>query len=146
MRATAPGNDGVIGFSFDFPEITPPVLQTGEFYFNASSRAAVEPGSVTAAQKVRAVIESQALSMRLNASKSGITDITRIVVTGGASENQCIIQVIADVFGAQIVSIAQKDSASIGAAFRAAWALHRQTDATVAFHDVIGKSIQYKVS
>ncbi len=87
----------MFGFHIDFPEITPPITATGEHYYDAASGQPLPADSgdsaPSAAQRVRSVLESQFLSMRLHAGKSGLTEVRRLVVTGGASENPAILQV-----------------------------------------------------
>lgn len=69
----------------------------------------------------RAVVEAQALNLRLHSRWVG-TPTTRLLLTGGASENPAIAQVFADVFGAPVLRLAVSDSAALGAAMRAAHA------------------------
>ena len=47
-----------------------------------------------------------------------VTELNRIIATGGASNNTAILQVLADVFGVPVYTIEQSDSAS---ANDAAW-------------------------
>jgi xylulokinase len=89
LESTPAGNDGCLGFYFDQPEIVPPA-NAGFHRFDSGGKrvAAFEP-----AQEVRAVVESQFLSMRAHANSLGINDFRRIIVTGGASCNAAILQV-----------------------------------------------------
>ena len=52
MAATPPGNGGVLGFHLGFPEITPPITTTGEFYFDAEAGTPRDADTVSDAQKV----------------------------------------------------------------------------------------------
>ena len=54
--------------------------------------------------EVRALIEGQMIAKRLHAERMGfhLSSDTRILVTGGASVNTAILQVIADVFNANV--------------------------------------------
>lgn len=72
----------------------------------------------------RAAVEAQALNLRLHSRWVG-TPTTRLLLTGGASENPAIAQVFADVFGAPVLRLAVSDSAALGAALRAAHAACR---------------------
>ena len=81
------------------------------------------------------------LNLRLHAGKSGVNEVSRLIITGGASENPAILQIIADVFGVEILSISQKDSASVGAALRAAHALSKEDS----FGAMIDGKISYEV-
>jgi len=115
LSKTRPGNGGRLGFYFKEPEITPPVLKPGIHLFDPDGRPARE---FSAAENVRAVLESQFLSMRLHCGNIGLKPET-IVATGGASVNPAILRVIADVFGRKVYTIDRQNSAALGAAMRA---------------------------
>jgi xylulokinase len=115
LDQTPPGNEGRIGFYRKEPEITPPILTTGANRFDADDQA-VE--SFPDAAEIRAVVEGQFLSMRLHGKNIGI-EASKILATGGASANPAILQVIADVFGVDVYTADQPNSASLGAAYRA---------------------------
>jgi len=115
MASTPKGNEGRIGFYRKEPEITPPILSTGENRFDAHD-AAVD--SFPPEAEIRAVVEGQFLSMRLHGGNIGI-EAQQILATGGASANKAILQVIADVFGVEVYTAARPNSASLGAAYRA---------------------------
>lgn len=116
LASTVPGNRGVLGFFIDEPEITPDIRVTGTRFFGADGRRIAAPGPEV---QVRAVVESQFLSMRSHGDSVGISGVRRVIATGGASKNPAILQVLADVFGVPVFVAAQSDSASLGAAFRA---------------------------
>ena len=115
LASTAPGNRGRIGFYFKEPEITPPVFKTGAWRFNERGKPVRR---FAAGEDARAVIEGQFLSMRLHGRNIGLAP-RNILATGGASVNQAILKVMADVFNAPVFTSAQPNSASLGAAFRA---------------------------
>lgn len=117
LARTPPGNEGRVGFFFPDPEILPRNAHgTARFGADDAPLAAFDD----AAAEVRALVESQFLSMRLHAAKLGIAAGGRLVVTGGASSNAAIVQVAADVFGVSAFAGDSTDSASRGAAYRAA--------------------------
>lgn len=122
LASSTPGNGGALGFYFDQPEITPTVLRAGIRRF-APDGTRVERFAPSV--EIRAVVESQFLSMRAHGEGVGITAPKRLIATGGASSNPAITQVLADVFGAPVYVASQTDSASLGAAYRAAhgWAV-----------------------
>ncbi|NQX01994.1 carbohydrate kinase [bacterium] len=99
------------------PEITPrhdfsgPVLQ---------GSAAFEAGSDPALQ-VRALLEGQFLNMRLHSQWMEVKT-KRIRLTGGASKNDGIAQLVADIFQAPIERLDVSNSAALGAALIAATA------------------------
>jgi xylulokinase len=92
------------------PEITPPVLDP------AVHRLGLDPAD--AARNVRAIVEAQAMAMRIH-SRWFAPRATAIRATGGAAANPDILQVIADVFDAEVVRGAPPNAASLGAALRA---------------------------
>ena len=99
------------------PEITPrhdftgPVLQ---------GTPAFESGTEPALQ-VRALLEGQFLNMRLHSEWMGVK-AERIRLTGGASKNDGVPQIAADVFQSPIERLAVSNSAALGAALIAATA------------------------
>lgn len=78
----------------------------------------------TPAEEIRAILESQALSLRLHSSWQG-ERFRRIRLTGGASKSTGFRQILADVFQAEIETIQVTNSAGLGAAFRAANAVEQ---------------------
>jgi xylulokinase len=140
LTKTRPGNDGIIGFYFKEPEITPPVFKPGIHLFHVgpllaeagmsdpekAARCKQRPykecqipiQNATPEQHVRAVLESQFLSMRTHCANIGLKPET-IIATGGASVNKGILQIMADVFGKNIYTIEKQNSAALGAALRA---------------------------
>lgn len=97
------------------PEITPrhdfsgPVMQ---------GSPAFESGAEPALQ-VRALLEGQFLNMRLHSQWMGVQP-ERIRLTGGASRNGGVPQIVADVFQTPIERLAVSNSAALGAALIAA--------------------------
>jgi len=110
---TPPGNEGRLALPWFVPEITPPVLEPG-------LRANFDFSSAEPEVRIRAVVEAQALAMRSHAQWIGRFESIR--VTGGASRSVGIRQTLADVFQAQVESIAVADSAALGSAMLAAYA------------------------
>ncbi|KAG7223002.1 hypothetical protein INR49_029224 [Caranx melampygus] len=116
LRDTLPGNKGNIGFYFDTMEITPPAV--GVYRFDQDD---TEVSSFSSQVEVRAVVEGQFLSRRVHAEQLGYSILpgTRVLATGGASSNREILQVLSDVFNAQVYTIDLSDSACLGSAYRA---------------------------
>ena len=110
LALTTFGNGGKMMLPYYQPESTPLVLKPG-VKFNFEN----EPSAV----KIRALLESQALSMRLHSAWQG-EDFTRIRVTGGASKSRGFRQILANIFQAEIETISVSNSAGLGAAMRAA--------------------------
>ncbi|XP_047267036.1 xylulose kinase 2-like isoform X4 [Capsicum annuum] len=71
--------------------------------------------------EVRALIEGQLLSMRAHAERLGMpSPPKKIIATGGASANDHILRMISSIFGCNVYTVQKPDSASLGAALRAA--------------------------
>ncbi|CAK9173899.1 unnamed protein product [Ilex paraguariensis] len=128
LQQTTPLNGGKIGFYYKEHEILPPlpvgfhryILENfnGDTIDNLSEREVQEfdPPS-----EVRALIEGQLLSMRAHAERFGMpSPPKRIIATGGASANSSILGSIASIFGCNVHTVQRPDSASLGAALRAA--------------------------
>ncbi len=105
------GNNGKLMLPYFESECTPVVLEAGVKYN-------FDENSATKAEKIRAIFESQALSMKYH-SLWQEADFKRIRVTGGASKSLAFRQILADVFQADIESIKVANSAALGAALRA---------------------------
>jgi xylulokinase len=110
LDSTPPGNDGRILIPWFEPEITPPVRRPGVRRFG------LDAGD--AAANVRAVVEAQQMAMALHSRWMGV-DVHTVHATGGAAVNDRILQVMADVFGAEVYRSAVTNSAALGAALRA---------------------------
>jgi len=111
LKKTPPGNHGKIILPYFQPEIVPLVLQSGVRRFSLEEND--EEGNV------RAIVESQFLSMRLHSEWIGEAP-KEIYATGGGSINRDILQVAADVFSTDIRQFEVPASAALGAALRAA--------------------------
>lgn len=107
------GNGGFMMLPFYEPEITPAVDTGGPVFSDQRERSSHET--------LRAVLEGQFLNMRAHSDWLGVAP-ERIYLTGGASENDGIAQVIANVFGVPVERLEVPGSATIGAAMRAAHA------------------------
>lgn len=110
LRDTPPGNGGALMFPWFEAEITPHVPDPGV------RRVDLDPGD--AARNVRAVIEAQMMALANHSRWTGV-DIDVIHATGGAAVNEDILQVMADVFDAEVRRFEVSNSACLGAALRA---------------------------
>jgi xylulokinase len=117
------GNAGNLMLPYFIPEITPLALHAG---VQRRGDADFCANRASAAVRIRAVVESQALSMRLHSSWIG-TSFETVRVTGGASRSRGLVQTLADVFQARVELIAVPDSAALGAALRAAQAVGKHS-------------------
>jgi xylulokinase len=109
LRRTIPGNGGRILLPWFEPEITPHVAAPG------ARRYGMEADDLEA--NVRGVIEGQMLAMARHSAWMGGVDVVH--ATGGASTNPEILQVMADVFDADVYRMQVENSACVGAALRA---------------------------
>jgi len=115
LALTAPGNDGNLMLPFFGPEITP----RGDFDGPLRKGTAdFEAGGHPPAQ-IRALLEGQFLNMRLHSQWIGVKP-DRIRLTGGASQNNGIARLVADIFQAPVERLAIGNSAALGAALIAA--------------------------
>ncbi len=112
---TPPGNNGNMMLPYFIPEITPLVSRNEPVY--RGSEDFREGRDMPA--RVRAVVEAQALRLRLYS--DWIEERSQLLrVTGGAAKSTPVCQILADVFNAPIERLEISDSAALGAALRAA--------------------------
>jgi xylulokinase len=118
FEKSAPGNNGNIMLPYFVPEITPLVMKRGVKLFGSAKFVSGKAGKD---EKIRAIVESQMLRMKLHSSWLG-EKFKKIKITGGGSQSPGICQVAADVFDACVETISIPDSAALGAAIIAACA------------------------
>jgi xylulokinase len=124
LGMTSPGNSGRTMLPWFEPEITPRVAVSGARRFH------LDAGDV--AGNVRALVEAQMMAMKLHSEWMGV-DVKTIYATGGASSNRAILQVMADVFNADVYQFVVGNTAALGAALRA---FHADAK-TIAWNDVV---------
>jgi xylulokinase len=110
LEITPAGNQGRVLIPWFEPEITPPVAEPRVHRYRLSAD--------DAAASVRAVVEAQMMAMSVHSHWMAVT-IDTIHATGGAAANTQILQVMADVFGAEVYRSTVGNSAALGAALRA---------------------------
>jgi xylulokinase len=118
LSETKPGNGGNLMLPYFVPEITPRVAKPDVRLFGDADFVAWR----APAQAARAIVEAQALAMKHYSDWIGETPRT-ILVTGGASKNRGILQVLADVFQAELRTLSVANSSALGGAVRAAQAV-----------------------
>lgn len=111
FEKTVPGNEGRWALPWFESEITPLVTQPG-------LRANFDFAAAAPEVQIRAVVEAQAMSLRIHSLWMG--EFRTIRVTGGASQSEGILQTLANVFNAKVELISTTDSAALGAALIAA--------------------------
>jgi xylulokinase len=110
LDATPAGNGGGLMLPWFEPEITPHVAAPGVRLDGIDEH--------DDARLVRAVVEGQMMAMA-NHSQAICGGRRRIIATGGASTNRAMLQVMADVFEADVYTQAISNTACLGAALRA---------------------------
>jgi xylulokinase len=125
--ATTPPTAGGLMLPWFDPEITPNVPVPGVRRY-----AETEETSAT----IRALVESQQMAMALHSSWMGVR-VETIHATGGAAANREILQVMADVFGADVYQLEVANSAALGAALRAAHAHLNAGGRSAAWDEVV---------
>jgi xylulokinase len=110
LRQTPAGNDGAMVLPWFEPEITPRVSSPGIRMWGLEN--------ASAARHVRAIVEGQVMALARHSEWMGVRPRT-IHATGGGAGNREILQVVADVFDAEVLRFEVTDSAALGAALRA---------------------------
>ena len=129
LRETPPGNGGRVFLPWFEPEITPPVLTPGVHRYGFEED--------DAAAHVRGVIEAQMLGISRH-SRWMQVQVDTIYATGGAAANRDILQVMADVFGADVYQLEIGNSAALGAALRAWHGVETSGGRRAGWDDIIG--------
>lgn len=131
LESTPRGNFGNLGLYYDAQEILPFVI--GDHRFNKANEKLSRFASKEV--EVRALVEGQSIAKRAHAEEAGfvIKPTTRILVTGGASANKSILQVLADVFNAPVYRLEIANTAMLGAAYQAK---HGLADSKTKFSDL----------
>ena len=107
LRDTPPGNGGALLLPWFEPEVTPAVSVPGV------RRERLDPADGPA--NVRALVEAQMLALALHSRWTG-TRVSALHATGGAAVNRALLQVMADVFDADVYQMRVGNSACLGAA------------------------------
>jgi xylulokinase len=110
LDATPPGNDGRTLLPWFVPEITPSVVRPSVHRFGLEADDALG--------NVRAIVEAQQMALARHSRWMGV-GVQTIYATGGAATNRSILQVMADVFGADVYQFEVGNTACLGAALRA---------------------------
>lgn len=127
LESTPRGNFGNMALHFQTKEIIPNIKGVLRWNKLSSSDSDISMKGVTkfasTQTEVRALIEGQMLHRKAVATDMGFTfgEKTKILATGGASNNKAILQVLSDVFNAPVYTQKTSEAALYGAAFRAAY-------------------------
>jgi xylulokinase len=129
LLRTPAGNGGALMLPWFEPEITPHVQVRGV--------RCVGLEEDEADRNVRAVVEGQAMAMANHSAAIAGGRVDRIVATGGGSANRAVLQVLADVFGADVYPLDITNTACLGAALRAFHAHQRAMGRDVPWTEVV---------
>ena len=110
LASTPAGNGGALMLPWFDPEITPHV--------SVPSVRRVRLAAANVDANVRAIVEAQMMAMA-NHTRWMSPGVSVIHATGGASGNRAVLQVMANVFNADVVRSRTGNSAALGAALRA---------------------------
>ena len=110
---------GLAGKNLMLPFFGPEITPRHDFSSPICKRSTEFESGENAALQVRALLEGQFLNMRLHSQWMGVKT-ERIRLTGGASKNDGIAQLVADVFQCPVERIDVSNSAALGAALIAA--------------------------
>lgn len=114
LSNTPPANQGNLMVPFFRPEISPRVdLETPLYSGSTAFLAQEKPEEI-----IRACVEGQFINMKLRSAWMGLETDT-IYLTGGASANDGIAQIVADIFQAKVQRLAVSGSVALGGAIRA---------------------------
>ncbi|EQC37004.1 hypothetical protein SDRG_05821 [Saprolegnia diclina VS20] len=126
MDATPPGNNGVMGFFYLQPEITPVVPTESAAPTLSDIHGYMADGSTLdllhapPAVEIRAMVEWQCLAIACHLQKLYHGPIARLILAGGASVNRSLVETLANVFNAPVYIEDNKvNTAALGGALRA---------------------------
>uniref|UniRef100_A0A0B7A0A0 Xylulose kinase n=1 Tax=Arion vulgaris TaxID=1028688 RepID=A0A0B7A0A0_9EUPU len=116
LKKTPPGNNGNLGVYFDVREIQP--FAVGVYRYDNQDR---QVDSFSPEVEVRAVLEGQFIARRVHSENAGfqLGPKTKVIATGGGSQNVDILQVLSDVFNSPVYVKDVPNSACFGCALRA---------------------------
>ncbi|CAG5090570.1 Oidioi.mRNA.OKI2018_I69.PAR.g12651.t1.cds [Oikopleura dioica] len=111
----------IIQLNFPLPEITPSNKQ-GKWLYEIDAAGVLKTfdGELTMREDIVSFVTGQILAKRCHVEKFGFKSTKRLIVTGGASKNRELVQIISDIFQADIFHQPETEhSAAVGAAYRA---------------------------
>jgi len=118
LARTEPGNGGRVIYPYAEDEITPLLPATG---VTCADQGDWE-NEPTREEWVRGLVEGQILNIKIHAEWLGVLsdeEAGDLFLTGGASVNDGIAQIISDIFGRRVRRLQVDGSAALGAAMRA---------------------------
>ena len=125
----SPGNDGCVLLPWVERETTPPVSHAGVRRFGFDRH--------DIARNVRGLIEGQMMAMANHVPASNGAAVEKVIATGDAAANRAILQVTANVFGAEVHRLDTEYPVALGAALRAYHADRLTVDEPVSWNTVV---------
>ena len=107
----SPGNAGWVMLPWVELETTPPIAHAGVRRFGFDRH--------NAARNMRSLIEGQMMAMANHVQTIGGAAIEKVLAIGDAAAHRAILQVMANVFGAEVYRLETEYPAALGAALRA---------------------------
>ncbi len=121
IKEAEPGSDGVSFLPYLTGERTPSMPDSSGVYHGLNQ------GNFNRENLTRAAVEGATLGLNYGLDRMRELGInpTEIRLTGGGSKNPAWRQICADVFNAEVVSLAESEGAAYGAALQSMWAYKR---------------------
>jgi xylulokinase len=137
-RKAPPGSDGLLLLPYLEGERTPNVPDgTGVF-------AGVSPRTFTAAHFARAAMEGVTLGMNYGLRRLANLGVkpTQIRATGGGAQSKLWRQIMADIFGCEVVTLKVGEGAAYGAALQALWCWRLTLGETVTIEEITDRFVR----
>ncbi len=131
------GNDGLMLIPFFEGERTPNAPDATGVYFGLRDK------TFSVAHFARAAMEGTTLGLNygLNRLRELGVNPTEIRATGGGSRSAVWRQIMADIFNAEVVCVANEEGAAVGAAVQALWAYRKQQGHRVSIEELCNRYI-----
>jgi xylulokinase len=139
LASSSPGAGGIVSLPFFDGERTPN-LPNGR-----ASLMGMSTGNFSRENILRAVVESTVFGLRtgLDDMRDAGIESKDIRVIGGASKSRQWLQIVADVFDAEVMVPMREEAAAFGAALQALWC-HQSTGASkVSIKDLVDEHVQF---
>jgi xylulokinase len=127
-----PGSDGLVLLPYLEGERTPNVPDgTGVFF-------GVRPKTFTAGHFARATMEGVTLGMNYGLRRLAALGVqaTQVRATGGGAKSRLWRQIMADIFGVEVVTLKVAEGAAYGAALQALWSWRLERGDTVSISEI----------
>lgn len=138
INETEAGSGGVMFLPYLTGERTPSMPDSTGVYHG------LNPGNFTKGNLTRAAVEGSTLGLNYGLERMRELGIqpTEIRLTGGGSKNPAWRQLCADVFNAEVVTLAESEGAAYGAALQALWAYMRSQGEGESITSIVERLVQ----